>query len=186
MTPQTQNTCLELLAGMLSPTQPWSEPTGSLYAYVMQNWSDDIALESVKHAAAHEQFRPSPATLRQIAAKLATEAAGPIPSITALRQEIRKLVVWHGERAASARHSHPLVSAIVEEMGNWRSMGRMNSDQVDDAFPAAYQRAVKHLYDEVASTLLHLPASERQGKLLLCAHRKTIPTALILEGAGAR
>ena len=181
MTPQTQHTCLEILAGMLSPTQVWTEPTGQLFAYVMQNWSDDIALDAVRHAATHEQFRPSPATLRQIAARLSAESASPLPSLSQVRSEVRRLIAYHGERAGKAAHSHPIIAAVVEEFGDWYSLGRMSSDEVDNGFAGAYDRAVKHLHDEIAATMLHLPASERQGKLMLCARRREIPASRIIN-----
>lgn len=179
MTEETQTLCLEMLAGMQSPAQKWTEAVGSLYILAMQGWADDIAVQAVRHAALTEQYRPSPAVLRQIAARL----VAPVPPAAALRAEVRDLLVRHGgARAHLAPTSHPVVALLADELGGWRVLGRMETAQIDQAFPGAYQRAVAEFEAKAADELLALPPRERAARLApVDGDRKALAAPVVLD-----
>jgi hypothetical protein len=181
MTPETQYRCLEYLSGMLSPSQGWSEAVASLYILAMEGWQDDVAERTVKHAALNEKWRPAPAELRQLAARLVLADMAPVPSPVATRDEIRTLIIRHGRQAIKAAHSHPLIAAVVDEMGDWASLCGRYTEDIDAAFPGAYQRAVAGLEASVAQTQLCLPEPERRLLLTACTQKEMSRDAIILD-----
>lgn len=140
MTPETQAQCLNLLAGMLSPSQPWSEHVAALYALAMDGWDDQIAIETVKFAALSEEWRPAPVKLRQIALRF----AHPLPDPAAILAEMRRVIVRvsPGNRR-KALVSHPLVHDMADAVGGWDTIGMFRDGGLDEAFAAAWTSTAK-------------------------------------------
>ena len=160
VTKETLKICLDLLAGILSPSQLWTENVASIYTLRIADWADDIAVQAVKYAAMNEQWRPTPVRLREIAVTLQR----PLPSSYDTRSEIRSLLVAHGgSRAHLAPHSHPLIAIVADDMGGWRVLSRMTTDQIDAAFPACYDRSCRDFLEGVVETVLSLPSAVRSS-----------------------
>lgn len=149
MNAATQELCLNLLAGMNSK-QDWNEHVASVYALAMEGWDDDLALEAVKWAALNERWRPAPVELRAIAAR----RAAPPPSASAALTEVRRLICYHGSRAGSAPHSHPVIAAVADELGGWAEIGRRDAGELDAAFGGAFARAATTWQENAGPLLL--------------------------------
>jgi hypothetical protein len=148
MKQSTLKTCLSILAGMLSPSQPWDDNAAAIYTLALKDWPDDVAVAACKHAALNEKWRPAPVDLRGIAVRL----IAPEPPITELVAQARRIVAYYPpgrERKAAAGRliaegkAHLLTTLIVENLGGWDAIGRYGEGELDTAFVRSYPAAVK-------------------------------------------
>jgi hypothetical protein len=129
MTDEGLTRCLDTLAAMpagRAQDAKW-DALRKLYATVLACLSDEDGLAAVEHAALTEEWQPSPARLRRIAA----EVASPIPDAEHAYAEIihRAQVEGlygrpvhgrpHCKVEGSPLFSHPLVDQIVLCCGGW-------------------------------------------------------------------
>lgn len=161
MNATTQKTCLDLLAGMPS-SAPWTEASAALYIMALDGWSDDVALGAVKQACLTLEWRPAPVKLREIAvAKFA-----PAPSPYEVRQHLRDMLLWHGAAQAPRYEDKlPFLRAVADEIGGWVSLERMTTEEIDERFDRAYQRALQTWQEEAAESVLRLGEQERHEAL---------------------
>lgn len=129
MTRETLGRCLGFLENMLSQ-QDWKPTLIEMYAVVLQPLTDAEGKAAVEYAFTHENWRPSPARLIEIAAELAS----PIPDADATYDEIMHLADTvgvmgqrHPERpnirvAGPPEFSHPIVGRVVQYLGGWANL----------------------------------------------------------------
>ncbi len=116
-----------LLRTMPSVT-PWTDGHRQLYAIVLRDWSVQLGRQVVEAATLSEEWRPSPARLRKIAARLAS----PYPDAEEVYAEILHKAQTIGvygrpEHYGSASWmspgtpamSHPIVAQVVGLIGGW-------------------------------------------------------------------
>ena len=182
MTDDTLKTCLEVLAAMPSAV-PWSDGSGTIYAMAMEGWDDAVALGTVKKVALTLKWRPAAVELRQVA----VEQFAPAPSVFTLRQQLREMLLWHGERAGLVEGHVPLLPDIVDRLGGWHACSRMTTEEIDGRFLAVYELAIAEWRDAAADSVLRLGEAERHKALEAGDIRKLgklIPARVIKEKAG--
>lgn len=187
MTQATLTHCLALLSAMPSST-PWTDASGALYSLALRGWSDDVARATVEEAALTLRWRPAPAELRALAVK----AFAPAPAPGALREQLREALIWHGVSAGKVLDgSLPVLTLVADELGGWAALSRMASEEIDRAFPSAYERAVAGWVEQASAPggALALGSSERaalvSGSTALAGPRRPAPK-IALPAAGGR
>jgi hypothetical protein len=166
--PDWQVGCMALLMGMHSG-QEWSPMQTHVYALVLSSIGEEYSRAAVTHAVLNLKWRPAPAELRQIAARLAS----PAPTADEAFAEIVDRANRDGfyakpdpenpnvRLAGPPPFSHPLVAQMVPLCGGWEHIcnGAAGMDmglkkQVIGAYPAI----VEKWEQEVAQQLSLAPA----------------------------
>jgi hypothetical protein len=154
VTDEALNLCLDLLAGMLSPSQEWTEAVASVYSLSMREWDDQVALCACQHAALNLKWRPAPVELRQIAIDL----HAPTPPVGVLIEEARKIIRRYmpgkDRSAAAAISCHPLTCRVVDHLGGWDAIGLMDCEELPLAFARSLPSQVADWHQQEALTLL--------------------------------
>jgi hypothetical protein len=145
------------LLGAMPGNPPWSLGVAGLYSIHVADWDIQVLRKTVLQATATCQFRPTVAELKEIALRY----VAPLPSLGALRDELRQAIIFYLP-AERARRSTPLLNALADELGGWREIGMMDSEELDRRFPGACERARKDYVAEHAQNLLTAGA---QGQL---------------------
>ena len=144
----TTESALNLLATM--PGKPeWNDDIATLYSLHLADWHPEALRKAILEATATCQFRPTVAELREVALK----HVAPLPSIGTLREELRLLILFHPP-AERARHASALLSDLADELGGWREIGMLDTEEMDRRFPSACQRARGEYLSRNASRLL--------------------------------
>lgn len=126
MNTEWKGKCLGLL-GAMNSQRPIEEQI-EIYSIVLDVIGEEYGLKTVQHAILHDEWRPSPARLRQIAARV----AAPYPSAEDCYSEILDKAIRVG--AYGVPHpqrenillegqppmSHPIMDRIVAHLGGWR------------------------------------------------------------------
>lgn len=166
--------CLTILQFMQGG-QEWSRGLVAIYTLVLKSLGDEWARKAVEFAVLNEKWRPAPAELRHIAAKLAS----PFPAVDDAYAEMLE----HAERGGIYSRpdptnpnvflegppvfSHPLIAQAVRACGGWRMICSGESQMqegLSKQFRGAYERAATQWLADVSNALA-LPASERPARL---------------------
>jgi len=135
----TLETALNLLATL--PGKPsWDDDIAALYSLHLADWHPDTRRLAVVDATLTCTLRPTLSELRELALK----RLSPLPSPAALREALRRLILFYPPRERPA-HATPLLSALADELGGWREIGMLDTDELERRFPSACQR-VRHEY----------------------------------------
>lgn len=172
MTNKALGECFTLLSLMNSGReQSWREELKPLYALILRPLDDEIGCSAVQWAVLHEEWRPSPAKLRQIAAKVAS----PYPSAEECYAEIMdkaQNVGLYGRPdpknpdvylEGPPPMSHPLVSRIVPHLGGWQYVctGEAQMQEgLKKQVAGSHETVMRQWEQEVAGQLV-LPPSQR-------------------------
>lgn len=128
MTDESISQCFGILKAMKSGSEDqWSNGHAQIFGIVLRPLPDDIGRAAVEYAVANCEWRPSPAELRKIAARIAS----PYPSAEETYAEIlirAKSQGIYGKPVAGRPNiylegdpdfSHPLVERVVRMCGGW-------------------------------------------------------------------
>jgi hypothetical protein len=131
----TLEAALNLLATM--PGKPaWNDDIASLYSLHLADWHPETRQKAVLDATATCSFRPAMCELREIALR----HIAPLPSAAALREQLRQVILFHPP-AERAKHASPLLRDLADELGGWREIGMLDTEEMDRRFPGAVARA---------------------------------------------
>lgn len=155
----TTENALNLLATM--PGKPdWNTDIAGLYSLHLADWHPETRRKAILEATATCQFRPTIADLREIALRFAE----PLPPAGAMRQELSRVITFYPP-IERARNSSALLSDLADELGGWREIGMLDTEELDRRFPSAYQRARAEYLSRNASKLLSVePGNLLTGK----------------------
>lgn len=166
--------CLALLQFMNSG-QPWSIGVSNIYQMVLNSIGEEWSRKTVGHIAITEEWRPAPAAIRKIAARLAS----PFPSLDDAYAEMMRKAEREGLYGVQCSHdpnvyfegvpefSHPLIEKSVRACGGWRSICNGESQMqegLSKQFRGVYQRYSEEWVGDVAN-VLSLPEEKRPQKL---------------------
>ena len=155
----TTETALNLLATM--PGKPeWNADIAEFYSLHLADWHPETRRKAILESTATCQFRPTVAELREVALK----HVAALPSIGTLREELRLIILFHPP-AERARHASALLCDLADELGGWREIGMLDTEEMDRRFPSACQRARAEYLTRNAIKLL----AEEPNKVLLAA-----------------
>jgi len=154
--------------------QPWDDRHKPLYELALKPMTDEEGSAVVRWAALHEEWRPSPARLIQIAA----EQSSAIPDAEAAYAEILDAAQRHGEYACPhpsnpnirtlgpPEFSHPVVKQIVSYCGGWEFIcsGDANKSEGLKKQVRGAHESVSRQWVEQVKTQLMLPPSQRNQK----------------------
>lgn len=161
-----EKTCLLLLGEMhAGAEQKWSKGKAELYLVVLRSLGKEWSVKAVQRAILTEEWRPSPARLREIAATLAS----PMPPCEPLWGELWHKCVHQGYDAP--RWTHPILEDIAAGLGGWRFLrGQVWPDteprQIEALhrrFEQAYQSCAA-AWQEAVAEQLPLPAPAREPR----------------------
>ena len=164
--------CFTLLSLMNSGSeQRWRDELKPLYALVLRPVDDTFGKKAVEWAVLHEEWRPSPARLRKIVARIAS----PYPCDDDAYAEIMDKAVRIGSYGVPDHDnpnvfyegpppmSHPVVARIVAHLGGWRFLCEGDAQMQEGLKKqvAGSHESVAGQWEQEVSDQLHLPASVR-------------------------
>ncbi len=157
--------CLAMLEAMNSGQGQSFTAMWDIYNLLLGQWGDVLSIKVCTHAALHCKWRPSPAELREIAAKLES----PVPSADDAWSEVRSLVNQYGIHArphpvrptiriaGPPDFTHPLIERVVRYCGGWEDVcdgkAQMQTGGLRGAFVATYTRTETEWVESVAKCL---------------------------------
>lgn len=154
--------CLAMLSKMMSGSGVWDHGTMQMYQAVLQSLGEEASQCAVQWAVLNEEWRPAPAKLRKIAAKLYS----PLPPVGQLWTEM-----WHKAVARGWDHprwTHPVIGDIVKAIGGWRYLRSVCWGDSDPRFKDNLQRRFEQAYADLSDSWwqtvadqVHLPPGER-------------------------
>lgn len=163
---------LEAMPSGRDANTSWAQAQ-ALYAMVLGALDYEVVQAAVLEAASHDEWRPSPARLRSIAA----EMAEPLPGAERVHAEIVEGMERFGlygrpdpghpdcYLAGEPEWSHPIVGVVVRWCGGWEHLCT-----VDRAGREPLTKEVSRVYGEVArqwmehtAAQLALPPGQRRG-----------------------
>lgn len=151
--------------------QEWQPAHAQMYDIIMDRIGEEWSKRAVQHAVLTEKWRPSPAELLRIAARIAS----PYPDVDEAYKEImgksESLGLYarqHPSRQniyleGPPEFSHPIVNQIVESIGGWRSLCMGESkyyEGLHKQIVSAHQRASEK-WERAVSEQLSLPDDKR-------------------------
>lgn len=159
------DTCLGIIEGMNAGSGQSFDALWDIYDALLTAWGDTLARRVCTHAALTCKWRPSPAELREIAARIES----PTPNADAALTEVQTLIRRYGANAAphpdnpnvrvmgEPPFSHPLVGAAVRRLGGWARIcageAQYQEGGFDGAFRAVYDRAEGDFREQVSAAL---------------------------------
>lgn len=173
MTNETLAGCMTLLKSMNSGKEvSWKENAAGLrqiYTLLLRPMDDEIGRKAVEYAVLHEEWRPAPAKIREIAARLAS----PLPNEGDCFVEFWKAVKYS---IAVPRWSHPVIGDVVRRLGGWADFEKLRphlSDQDERSiwfarFMKAWAPCASEWIEDVACQIA-LPANKREPRYGLTA-----------------
>ena len=184
MTRETLSKCLGFVENMHS-NQGWNASLVQMYSVVLQPMSDTEGMAAVEHAFTHDNWRPSPARLIEIAAEL----AAPIPDADACYDEIAHLAETVGLYGATdpdhpnihqigiPSFSHPVVRRIVNYCGGWAMIctGEANMAEGLRKQVRSSWQSVSGEWRERVREALKLPPDKRNPGLFRSYQRYRLP-----------
>lgn len=141
-----EENCLLLLSEMHSGNeQKWSKGKAQLYLLVLRSLGEQASRAAVERAVLTEEWRPSPAALRDIAANLAS----PLPTENVIWVELwhRMIHVAYGPPP----WSHPMLEDIAEGLGGFSFLYQNYWPDTDAFRLEALQRRCQEVYRECAA-----------------------------------
>lgn len=159
------DTCLAIIEGMNAGNAQSFDALWEIYDGLLTAWGEMLAKRVCTHAALTCKWRPSPAELREIAARLES----PTPTADAALTEVQNLIRRFGANAmphpenprvlimGEPPFSHPLVGAAVRRLGGWARIcageAQYQEGGFDGAFRAVFDRAADDFREQVAVAL---------------------------------
>lgn len=157
--------CLGMLEAMNAGNNQSFAALWKIYNALLSAWGDDLAMRVCTNAVLTCKWRPSPAELRELAARLES----PTPTADAALTEVQVLIrrfganaMQHPERPSvrvmgEPDFSHPLVESAVRRIGGWARIcageAQYQEGGFDGAFRAVYERAESDFREQVAAAL---------------------------------
>jgi hypothetical protein len=150
--------------------QSWDANASGLrqvYALVLKPLDDKIGTRAVEYAVLHEEWRPSPARIRQLAAQLAS----PLPNEGDCFAQFWEAVRYSHD---DPQWFHPIIADVVRRLGGWESFRTLHPHYSDvdlrsiwfarfmDAWPVCSAE-----WTENVGQQLSLPADARDPKYLI-------------------
>lgn len=168
-----QAQCMALLMGMNSG-QEWQPAHTQVYDLVLRAIGPEYGPQAVEWAVLNEQWRPSPARLRQIAARLAS----PYPDAESAYAEIlhkAQTVGLYGQAvpgrpnihlAGSPAFSHPVVARVIAFCGGWESVctGEANMAEGLKKQVRGAHESIAGQWEQAVSQQLALPEDRRDRR----------------------
>lgn len=150
----TLEVALNLLATL--PGRPaWNNDIAELYSLHLVDWHPETRRRTLVEATATCTLRPTVAELREIALRL----TAPLPGLGTLREELRRVITYYPP-AERALHADPLLNLLADELGGWREIGSMGTEELEKRFPSACDRARREFLAQNAQELLtHEPVA---------------------------
>ncbi len=157
--------CLGMLEAMNAGNNQSFDALWRIYNTLLSAWGDDLSMRVCTHAVLTCKWRPAPAKLREIAARLES----PTPNADAALTEVQTLIRRFGSNAM--RHperpsvrvmgepdfSHPLVESAVRRIGGWARIcageAQYQEGGFEGAFRAVYDRAETDFLEQVSVAL---------------------------------
>lgn len=166
-------TMLELMNSSIENT--WSIPRAKLYRLVFRMIGSDASQAACLQAMLIEQWRPSPARLREIAAEIASPCPSADDAYAEMMEKAATLGIYGARHATrpsimiegEPSFSHALISKTVAQCGGWRmicSGEAQMSEGLSKQFKSAYRGNVERWVQDVAAAL-SLPAPQRPRHL---------------------
>lgn len=155
--------CISLLQFMNSG-QIWSDGLANIYEMVLISVGEKWALPTMRHIVLNETWRPAPADIRKIAARLAS----PYPLMDDAYSEMMYLANRLGINARQCKHnptiylrgepqfSHPLIAQTVRGIGGWEAICTGEAQMQEGLakqFKGAYTRYSEQWVSDVAQVL---------------------------------
>jgi len=155
--------------------QIWSIGLANIYEMVLNSIGEEWSRKVCEFIVLNESWRPAPADVRKIAAKLAS----PIPSVDDAYSEMMYLAEKEGTYGFQCDHdpnvyfkgepqfTHPLILQTVKGIGGWEAICTGEAQMQEGLakqFKGAYSRYSEQWVSDVAN-VLSLPAQERPKKL---------------------
>lgn len=159
---------LSLLQAMNAANNQNWDVQWRIYHLLLFRWPDELGREVVTHAALNCKWRPSPAELREIAAKMES----PVPAVDAAMEEVLTLMRRHGAYAAphpdfpdrpgirtlgEPPFSHPLIASAVRRLGGWVGLcegdTQYQSGGLQGSFRDVYNRSSSEWHEKVMECL---------------------------------
>lgn len=182
--------CLTLLETMQSG-QEWSKPLAQMYLMAFQTLGETCSRLAVQWACLNEKWRPSPAELRQFAARIAS----PYPDAEAAYSEIlhkAQAVGLYGRPdpkrptvfvEGAPPMSHPIVSQIVGYCGGWEQIcsGEANKAEGLRKQVRSAHESVSREWEAKVIENLALPESKRDPRYFPVWRRHELPSWFVPE-----
>lgn len=161
----TVTNCLAVLEAMNAGSNQNFEAISVIYAGLLSSWGEELSSRVVKRAALHCKWRPSPAELRETAARLES----PVPSADDAMYEVSELVNRYGVHGrpdpqnprvrvpGPPPFSHPLIERTVRYSGGWENVcdgkAQYQEGGLRGSFKATYSRSEIEWVEAVAVCL---------------------------------
>lgn len=164
MEDQTLKEISALLAEMPpGSANKWSPATTKLYGAALADIPDDLVLQAVGHALRTEDFRPSPARIREIAKQIAQPiSADPGNALAEVRRAIARYGL-NGRPTANPNiflpgepkeiENNPHLACAVQSLGGWESVNEYPREMFTAHFQQVYKSIVAGASDDEINTL---------------------------------
>lgn len=124
----------------------WTKGKMQIYLMVLRSLGEEAARRTVNYAVMNCKWRPEPAELREIAAKLYS----PLPPVGEMWRECWHKAITQGYDRP--QWSHPAIGDIVTAIGGWRYLRSVCWLDSDARFREGLQRRFETAYTERAES----------------------------------
>lgn len=191
MTNKSLLECFTLLSTMnCGREQTWSDRLRPVYALVLRKLEDELGKAAVEYAVLHEEWRPAPARLLEIAAELAS----PIPDAEMCYSEVVHEAQEQGLFAMPLPEnpniklegpppfSHPIIAQIVRYCGGWKYIcaGDANmAEGLKKQVRGSHESISRQWKEEVKRQVILPPGKRNHGMFPVYVAPTILPPVLV-------